>query len=37
MLFPRLSLGLEYTHYDSAPGLGKVSGNAVLLSTDYKF
>jgi hypothetical protein len=34
---PRLSLRLGYTHYDSAPGLGNVSGNAVLLSTDYKF
>ena len=34
---PRLSLRLGYTYYDSAPGLGKVSGNAVLLSTDYKF
>jgi hypothetical protein len=34
---PRLSLRLGYTHYDSAPGLGNVSGNAVLLSTDYRF
>jgi len=34
---PRLSLRLGYTHYDSAPALGKVSGNAVLLATDYKF
>jgi hypothetical protein len=34
---PRLSLRLGYTHYDSAPGLGNVSGNAILLSTDYKF
>jgi tetratricopeptide (TPR) repeat protein len=34
---PRLSLRLGYTHYDSAPALGKVSGNALLLSTDYKF
>jgi tetratricopeptide (TPR) repeat protein len=33
----RLSFRLGYTHYDSAPGLGKVSGNTVLLSTDYKF
>jgi tetratricopeptide (TPR) repeat protein len=34
---PRLSLRLGYTYYDSAPGLGKVSGNTLLLSTDYKF
>ena len=34
---PRFSLRLGYTHYDSAPALGKVSGNAVLLSTDHKF
>ena len=33
----RLSLRLGYTHYDSAPGLGKLSGNAVVLSTDYRF
>jgi tetratricopeptide (TPR) repeat protein len=34
---PRVSLRLKYTHYDSAPGLGQVSGNAVQLSTDFKF
>jgi hypothetical protein len=34
---PRLWLRLQYTPYDSAPGLGKLSGNAILLSTDYKF
>ncbi len=33
----RLSIRLEYTHYDSAPALGRVNGNAVGLSTDFKF
>ena len=33
----RFSLRLEYTYYDSTPGLGPVSGNALLLATDYKF
>jgi len=36
-LSPRLSLRLGYTHYDSAPAPGKVNGNPVLISTDYKF
>ena len=36
-LSPRLSLRLGYTHYDSAPTPGKVNGNPVLISTDYKF
>ena len=34
---PRFSLRLEYTYYDSTPGLGPVSGNALLLATTYKF
>jgi hypothetical protein len=33
----RLSLRVESTHYDSAPAFGKVSGNGVRLSTDYRF
>jgi tetratricopeptide (TPR) repeat protein len=31
------SLRLEYTHYDSGPALGRVTGNAFRLSTDFKF
>jgi len=34
---PRLSLMLGYTHYDSSQALGTLSGNAVRLSTDYRF
>jgi tetratricopeptide (TPR) repeat protein len=34
---PRLSLTLGYTHYDSSQSLGTLSGNAVRLSTDYRF
>ncbi|MGD0223342.1 MAG: tetratricopeptide repeat protein [Terriglobia bacterium] len=34
---PRLSLTLGYTHYDSSQALGTLSGNAVRLSTDYRF
>ncbi len=34
---PRLSLTLGYTHYDSSQSLGTLSGNAVRLSTDWKF
>ena len=33
----RVSFRLEYAHYDSAPGLGQVSGNAVRLEADFKF
>ena len=34
---PRLSLTLGYTHYDSSPSLGTLRGNAVQLSTDWRF
>jgi hypothetical protein len=34
---PRLSLTLGYTHYDSAQSLGTLRGNAVRLSTDWRF
>jgi hypothetical protein len=34
---PRLSLTLGYTHYDSSEAVGTLSGNAVRLSTDWKF
>jgi tetratricopeptide (TPR) repeat protein len=34
---PRLWLSLGYTHYNSAQSLGSLSGNAVRLSTDWKF
>jgi tetratricopeptide (TPR) repeat protein len=33
----RLSLALGYTHYDSSQALGTLSGNAVKLTTDWKF
>jgi tetratricopeptide (TPR) repeat protein len=34
---PRLLLTLGYTHYDSSPSLGTLRGNAVQLTTDWKF
>ena len=34
---PRLLLTLGYTHYDSSQSLGTLRGNAVRLSTDWKF
>jgi tetratricopeptide (TPR) repeat protein len=34
---PRHSLTLGYTHYDSSQSLGTVRGNAVRLSTDWRF
>ena len=34
---PRLSLTLGYTYYDSSQSLGTLRGNAVRLSTDWKF
>jgi hypothetical protein len=34
---PRLSLTLGYTHYDSSQSLGTLRGNAVRLSTDWRF
>jgi hypothetical protein len=34
---PRLTLNLGYTHYDSSQSLGTLRGNAVRLSTDWKF
>ncbi len=34
---PWLSLTLGYTHYDSSQSLGTLRGNAVRLSTDWKF
>ena len=34
---PRLSLTLGYTHYDSAQSLGALRGNAVRLTTDWRF
>jgi hypothetical protein len=34
---PRLSLTLGYTHYDSSQSLGILRGNAVRLSTDWRF
>jgi tetratricopeptide (TPR) repeat protein len=34
---PRLSLTLGYTCYDSSQSLGTVRGNAVRLSTDWRF
>jgi hypothetical protein len=34
---PRLSLTLGYTHYDSSQSLGTMRGNAVRLSTDWRF
>jgi tetratricopeptide (TPR) repeat protein len=34
---PRLSLALGYTHYDSSQSLGTLRGDAVRLSTDWKF
>ena len=33
----RLSLSVGYTHYNFAQTLGVVSGNAVQLSSDFKF
>jgi hypothetical protein len=33
----RLSLTLAYTHYDSAQTLGTLEGNALRLSTDWRF
>jgi len=33
----RLSLTLGYTHYDSSQSLGTLRGNAVRLSTDWRF
>jgi tetratricopeptide (TPR) repeat protein len=33
----RLFLNLGYTHYDSSESLGTLRGNAVRLSTDWKF
>jgi tetratricopeptide (TPR) repeat protein len=34
---PRLSLTLGYTRYDNSQSLGTLRGNAVRLSTDWKF
>jgi len=34
---PRLSLTLGYTHYNSSQSLGPLRGNAVRLSTDWRF
>ncbi len=34
---PRLLLTLGYTHYDSSQSLGTLRGNAVRLSTDWRF
>lgn len=34
---PRLSLALGYTHYDSSQSLGTLRGNAVRLTSDWKF
>jgi tetratricopeptide (TPR) repeat protein len=33
----RLSITLGYTHYDSSQSLGTLSGNAVRLSSDWRF
>jgi hypothetical protein len=34
---PRAMLTMGYTHYDSSPSLGYLRGNALRLSTDWKF
>jgi tetratricopeptide (TPR) repeat protein len=34
---PRLTLSLGYTHYNSAQSLGTLRGDAVRLSTDWRF
>jgi hypothetical protein len=34
---PRVQLSVGYTYYDSSQSLGTLRGNAVRLSTDWKF